>query len=96
MEPPPDFFSGDWGADISTSNSPTPHRGERGDPISPHPDTTPILPHIDENALEGLYFAFSTILRCLPYFCRKTRPRASYELLEAFSPSLTPDGASLG
>ena len=47
----------------------------------------PISPHIDEDALEGVYFAFSTILRCLPYFFRKTRPRASYELLEAFLPS---------
>ena len=54
----------------------------------------PISPHIDEDALEGLYFAFSTILRCLPYFFRKTRPRASYELLEAFSSSLAVDRAS--
>ena len=61
----------------------------------PHSNTlhNPISPHIDEDALEGLYFAFSTILRCLPYFLRKTRPRASYELLEAFSSSLTQDGA---
>ena len=61
--------------------------GRPQSPISPHHDTTPISPHIDEDALEGLYFAFSTILRCLPYFFRKTRPRASYELLEAFSSS---------
>ena len=31
---------------------------------------------------------------CLPYFFRKTRPRASYELLEAFLPSLAADRAS--
>lgn len=31
---------------------------------------------------------------CLPYFLRKTRPRASYGLLEAFTPSLTADRAS--
>ena len=55
----------------------------------------PISPHIDEDALEGVYFAFSTILRCLSYFFRKTRPRASYELLEAFSSSLAADGVSL-
>ena len=54
----------------------------------------PISPHIDEDALEGLYFAFSLILRCLPYFCRKTRPRGSYELLEAFLPSCGECGAS--
>ena len=48
---------------------------------------------IDEDALEGLYFAFSLILRCLPYFCRKTRPRASHELLEAFLPSCGECGA---
>ena len=43
------------------------------------------LTRIDEDALEGVYFAFSLILRCLPYFCRKTRPRASYDLLRANS-----------
>ena len=43
------------------------------------------LTHIDEDALEGVYFAFSLILRCLPYFCRKTRPRASYDLIRAHS-----------
>ena len=47
----------------------------------------PIPHHIDEDALEGVYFAFSTILRCLSYFFRKTRPTTSYELLEAFLPS---------
>ena len=40
---------------------------------------------IDEEALEGVYFAFSLILRCLPYFCRKTRPRASYDLIRTHS-----------
>ena len=45
------------------------------------------LTRIDEDALEGVCFAFSIILRCLPYFCRKTHPRCSYELLEAFLPS---------
>ncbi len=54
----------------------------------------PHLTHIDEDALEGVYFAFSTILRCLPYFFRKTRPVSSYELLEAFSPSWGRCGAS--
>ena len=63
----------DWGA-TSISHSNTPHHTH--------------LAHIDEDALEGVYFAFSTIVRCLPYFLRKTRPRASYELLEAFSSSL--------
>ena len=43
------------------------------------------LSSIDEDALEGVYFAFSLILRCLPYFCQKTRPRASYDLLRAHS-----------
>ena len=61
-------------------------------PTLPHP----ISPRIDEDALEGLYFAFSTILRCLPYFFRKTRPTTSYELLEAFLPYLDSDGASVG
>ena len=65
---------------ISHSNTPTP----------------PISPHIDEDALEGVYFAFSTILRCLPYFFQKTRPTTSYELLEAFLPSLAADRASVG
>ena len=45
----------------------------------------PISPRIDENALEGVYFAFLLMLRCLPYFCRKTRPRASCDLLRAHS-----------
>ena len=63
---------------------------------TPTPRHHPISPHIDEDALEGLYFAFSTILRCLPYFLRKTRPTTSYELLEAFSSSLADDRASAG
>ena len=54
----------------------------------------PISPRIDEDALEWLYFAFSTILRCLSYFLRKTRPTTSYEPLEVFSSSLASDGAS--
>ena len=63
-------------------------------PTLPTPCQTPHLTHIDEDALEGVYFAFLTILRCLPYFLRKTRPRASYGLLEAFSPSLGLCGSS--
>ena len=72
---------------MGRSPSPIPHSN------APH---NPISPHIDEDALEGLYFAFSTILRCLPYFLRKTRPTTSYELLEAFSSSLTDERASAG
>ena len=76
---------------IPTSHLPTQlRRRARRHPHLPHPTPhakTPHLAHIDEDALEGVYFAFSSILRCLPYFLRKTRPRASYELLEAFSPS---------
>ena len=69
-------------------------RGDRGDTI-PHSNAQhyPISPHIDEDALEGLYFAFSLILRCLPYFLRKTRPTSSYDLLEAFLPSCGECGA---
>ena len=80
-------------------NIPLPNTSPTGAPhltSSISPLQHPISPHIDEDALEGVYFAFSTILRCLPYFLRKTRPRASYDLLEAFSPSLTPDGATCG
>ena len=89
------FFRREMGG-IPTSHSPTPRlassSGGEQLPI-PHSNTphNPISPHIDEDALEGLYFAFSTILRCLLYFSRKTRPRASYELLEAFLPSLSAD-----
>ena len=91
--PPPIFFL-EMG--VASPHPSSPHLGEGncGDPIPPHHAKHPISPHIDEDALEGVYFAFSTILRCLPYFLRKTRPRASYELLEAFSSSLTADGAS--
>ena len=53
--------------------------------LPPTHTTEPISPRIDENALEGVYFAFSLIIRCLPYFCRKTRARASYDLLRAHS-----------
>ena len=73
--------------------------GDRGG--RPHLPTTPrhypisISHHIDEDALEGLYFAFSHILRCLPYFLLKTRPTTSYELLEAFSSSCGEFGASV-
>ena len=91
------FLLGDVGMSPTTSHSPTPR--QLGLPISPSPfphSNIPISPHIDEDALEGVYFAFSTILRCLPYFFLKTRPRASYGLLEAFSSSLTTDGASVG
>ena len=92
---PPDFFLEMVGRHPHIPAHPTSARATGATPSpSPHPDTTPISPHIDEDALEGVYFAFSLILRCLPYFLRKTRPRASYELLEAFLPSLTADGAS--
>ena len=93
---PPIFFSGD-GVGHPPIPTPTARRGNRGDTI-PHSNTPhdSISSHIDEDALEGLYFAFWAILRCLPYFFRKTRPRASYGLLEAFSPSLAADGASVG
>ena len=78
-----------WGIYPSRLTAPRRRRGGNlGGTISqsdaPH---QPISPHIDEDALEGLYFAFSLILRCLPYFSEKTRPRGSYELLEAFLPS---------
>ena len=72
-------------ASVGRSPSPIPHSN------APH---YPISPHIDEDALEGLYFAFSTILMCLPYFLRKARPTTSYELLEAFSSSLAAYRAS--
>ena len=59
MEPRFFFLEMGWG--IYTSQSSPPH-GE-GDwwgwhhPTLQHP-TPPISPHIDEDALEGLYFAF--------------------------------------
>ena len=89
----PDFFFGwRWEECTHPTSRLTPPRrlGRHLHPTLQRP-TLPISPHIDEDALEGLYFAFSTILRCLPYFFRKTRPRASYELLEAFSSSLAAD-----
>ena len=54
---PPIFFLEMGGA---SSHPSSPHLGEGnwGDPISPHPRHHPISPHIDEDALEGLYFAF--------------------------------------
>ena len=80
------FLSGDGGH----PSIPTPHTSPRrlaGTILhSLHPNT-PISTHTAEDALEGLYFAFSSILRCLPYFFLKTRPRASYDLLEALLPS---------
>ena len=83
----PDFFSGD-GVGHPHIQTPPARHGNRGDTI-PHSNAPhyPISPHIDEDALEGLYFGDRRILRCLPYFLPKTRPRASYELLEAFLPS---------
>ena len=95
---PPRFFCLEMGGGISTSHSPHLTEASGATPSPRHPDTPtlPHLTHIDEDALEGVYFEFSTILRCLPYFLRKTRPRASYELLEAFSPSLTADRVSVG
>ena len=90
------FLSGDGGGH---PHIPLPHTSPTGvDPTTSHRPTLqhPISPHIDEDALEWVYFAFSPILRCLPYFLRKTRPRASYDLLEAFSPSLTTDGRPVG
>lgn len=56
---PPDFFSGD--GEATSTHPASPHLGEGnwGDPISPHPPLHPtISPHIDEDALEGVYFAF--------------------------------------
>ena len=84
----PDFFFWRWGGNIPTSHSST-HLADWGATSISHSNAPhyPISPHIDEDALEGVYFAFSTILRCLPYFLRKTRPTTSYELLEAFLPS---------
>ena len=96
MEPPPIFFLvWRWGY----PPIPTPYTLARR-LAGHHPPLTaprhPISPHIDEDALEGLYFAFSSILRCLPYFLRKTRPRASYGLLEALLPSCGRCGVTSG
>ena len=59
------FLSGD----VGHPPIPTPHTSPRrlawSILHSTHPET-PISAHIDEDALEGVYFAFSSILRCLP------------------------------
>lgn len=67
----------------------TPHTDEAAGAAPSHTRRTPTphLAHTAEDALEGVYFGDRRILRCLPYFCEKTRPRGSYELLEAFSSS---------
>ena len=90
----PDFFFWRWGmGHPHIPLLPTPRRlGRHLHPTLQHP----ISPHIDEDALEGLYFAFSTILMCLPYFLLETRPTTSYTLLEAFLPALAADRASVG
>ena len=96
MEPP--RRGGELGDGVHP-NIPLPHTSPTG-ATPPHPTDPlptpkrPISAHIDEDALEGLYFAFSSILRCLPYFSQYRRPTSSYELLEAFSPSLGRCGAS--
>ena len=55
----PDFFSGDGGWGIPTSHS-SPHLGDWGATSISHSNAPhyPISPHIDEDALEGVYFAF--------------------------------------
>ena len=89
---------GRWGRVYPHIPTPPHRRGGRCSTIlhSPHPDTPPISTHTAEDALEGLYFVDRRILRCLPCFFRKTRPRASYELLEAFSPSWGRCGVTSG
>ena len=84
----PRFFFLEMGVGHPHIPTPPARRGARGGTI-PHPNALhcPISPHIDEDALEGLYFAFSLIHVLLPYFSPYRRPRGSYELLEAFSPS---------
>ena len=83
---PPRFFFLEMGSRHPSIPAPSPRRGRLGRPHPPTPHAKhPISPHIDEDALEGVYFAFSLILRCLPYFCQKTRPRASCDLLRAHS-----------
>ena len=90
---------GSWEMGCIPTSQVAPHRRRGGwlgailHPPLPTPKR-PISAHIDEDALEGLYFAFSSILRCLPYFSQYRRPTSSYELLEAFSPSLGRCGAS--
>ena len=88
-----------WRLGWSHPHIPTPHtsprRQARRHPHPPLPTPNrPISAHTAEDALEGLYFGDRRILRCLPYFFEKTRPRASYGLLEAFSPSWGRCGAS--
>ena len=57
----PRFFFLEMGmGDIPTSHSPTPRLADWGHHLHltlQHP-TLPISPHIDEDALEGVYFAF--------------------------------------
>ena len=55
--PPPIFFL-EMGATSSHPNSPHLGEGNWGDPISQHPRHPTISTHIDEDALEVLYFAF--------------------------------------
>lgn len=91
------FFLGMGGGSSPHPSSPHLGEGNWGDPHLPTPPTQhPISAHTAEDALEGVYFASSSILRCLPYFLPKTRPRASYDLLEAFSSSCGRCGASVG
>ena len=55
----PRFFFLEMGATSSHPSSPHLGEGNLGDPIPLHtPRRYPISPHIDEDALEGLYFAF--------------------------------------
>ena len=81
----PDFFLSGDGEGIPTSHSPhTPPTGAPHLTLPISPPHLPIPPHIDEDALEGLYFAFYPIHVLLPYFSPYRRPRGSCELLEAF------------
>ena len=96
MEPPRRCREMGWGVSPHP-NSPTPTRWQvQHHPPLPTPRHPPISPTPREDALEGLYFVDRRILRCLPYFFRKTRPRASYELLEAFLPSCGECGVTSG
>lgn len=89
------FFFWRWGWAIHTSQlTPLGEAGAGGTISHSNAPHQPISPHIDEDALEGLYFAFSPIHVLLPYFSPYRRPRGSYELLEAFLPSLTENGAT--
>ena len=94
----PRFFFLVWRCGgIHPSQLPTPRLGGWQGTIlhSPHHDT-PISAHTAEDALEGVYFAFSSILRCLPYFSQSRRPVSSYELLEALLPSCGRCGVTAG